>query len=157
MAGSFMPAVDWTVDTWMLYQVAAVDGTVIHFLERAKTLGHKVVFDHEGRIRKEYDACMQKTAGLGGHDLLRKWFKEVVAKHMVVAKGSLPRRHRERLNALKFDPDDWPFVGACSNSIQRRLVIGTPGDSDYTNPVKEFITNTLKITVLSTEQALAHL
>ena len=139
---------DWTIDTGILYKAAAADIEAMSFLLRVLQRAHDVAFDHEGHIQREYRGCVDST----GDRLLRKWFKACVDKLAVLHAGRLGRRHTDALEKLKFDRDDWPFVGVCSRTGSKNLV---SEDSDYTREVSEYLSAQMGICVQGIAASLA--
>ena len=131
---------DWTIDTGVLYKAADADVDAVYLLLRVLQQAHAVAFDHEGCIQREYRHCVEST----GSPLLRKWLKACVDKLAVLHTGRLSSRYREALEKLKFDRDDWPFVGVCSRTSSKKLV---SEDSDYTSKVREYLSAQMGICV----------
>jgi len=131
---------DWTIDTCVLYSAAEADVDAMYLLLRILRQAHDVAFDHEGHIEREYRRCVESTRS----PLLRKWFKASVDKLAVLFTGSLSSRHTGALGELKFDQDDWPFVGVCSRTRSKNLV---SEDSDYTAEVKECLSAQMSVCV----------
>ena len=137
---------DWTIDTYVLYNAAKNDFDSITLLFGILSAGHLVSFDFEGHIEKEYRRCMKRTAKEKGNDLLKKWFAEIVAKSAQKFCGKLDKRHKTEFQKLEFDPSDWPFVAVCAYSSSKNLVAE---ESDYNNEVKLYVKEQMSITVLS--------
>jgi len=132
---------------------ADVDYDAVEFLNRVLREGHRVTFDHDRRIEKEYQKCLEKVQQdrKGGSVALKKWFKTVVNRLAQKYSGKLQGRHRVKFKELKFDPSDWPFVAVCANTKSKNLV---SKDSDYTKEIKEYLQKEMKICVLSIQDSL---
>jgi predicted nucleic acid-binding protein len=144
---------DWTIDTYVLYMAADVDYDAVEFLNRVLREGHRVTFDHERHIEKEYQRCLENVQHdrKGGSVALKKWFKIVVAKLAQKFSGKLQRKHQVKFEELKFDLSDWPFVAVCLKTESKNLV---SEDSDYTEEIKKYLQKETKICVLSIQDSL---
>ena len=133
---------EWTIDTWVLYQVNKGDLDALNFL-LVVLRHHKVVFDHERHIEREYKRCLKKTR----NGYLEQWFKRLIARQArVFYSGKLPNRHETALLRMKFDRADLPFVGVSFHSKDKLLV---SEDNDYTSEVRNYLKQNLQVTVLS--------
>ena len=137
---------DWTVDTCVLYEVVEAKPQATYLLMRIMLKQHRVAFDHEGRIRREYETCVRGRE----NRLVGKWFAHVVSKLAIYFSGRLPNRHRKALEGLGFDRSDWPFVAVCSRTESKNLV---SKDSDYTDEVRAYVAKEMDVTVLSIAEA----
>jgi hypothetical protein len=138
---------DWTLDTNVLYQVAKANWPATSLLGRILQRQQYVMFDQQGKIEKEYRACLDKTKNI----LLQKWFVEVVDKLATICDGNLTKKQRNTLKRLHFHNDDFPFVAVCCKSSQKRLV---SEDSDYGEAVKVYLLSEMKVNVISVGDAL---
>jgi hypothetical protein len=133
---------EWTIDTWVLYQVNKGDLDALTFL-LVVLRHHKVVFDHERHIEREYKRCLKKTR----NGYLERWFERLIARQATVFySGKLPNRHETALLRMKFDRADLPFVGVSFHSKDKLLV---SEDNDYTSEVRNYLKQNLQVTVLS--------
>ena len=137
---------DWTVDTCVLYMAAEVELEAMYLLLRIMRQAHRVGMDHEGHIEHEYRQCLQAT----GDRLVEKWLRTVANSLAFMHSGKLDRRHRNALERLRFDRDDWPFVGVCSRTSSKNLV---SEDSDYTEEVRAYLAHEMSVSVLSVGDA----
>jgi len=144
---------DWTINTCVLYKAADTDLDASKFLMNILNNQHKVRVDHKHYILNQYKVCVRKTTAnkKKGSELLRKWHKEVVGKYIRWCCGDLNSKHKSALRVLKFHEKDWPFVAVCSNSACKNLV---SEDSDYTDDVKNYLSNKMKIHVLTIKESL---
>ena len=138
---------DWTIDTWVLYEVAKVNLCASSFINTVLRKQHYIVLDHEKEIQGEYERCFNLVNNQASR-ALRKWFRSILKRNR---SNCLDRRCKRRLRALVFDQDDWPFIGVCVKSANKNLVAE---ESDYTPEVREYLNDDLKINVLSIEEAL---
>jgi hypothetical protein len=65
--------------------------------------------------------------------------------------GQLQGNHRLSLQRLAFDPSDMPFVAVCYRTPDKLLVAE---ESDYTDAVKAYLSQSMGIQVLTIAQAL---
>lgn len=137
---------DWTIDTWVLYEVANVNLCASSFIYTVLRKQHYIVLDHEKEIQGEYERCFNSLNNQASR-ALRKWFRSVLKRNF---SNCLDEKCKIRLKALVFDQDDWPFIGVCVKSANKNLVAE---ESDYTLEIREYL-NGLKINVLSVEEAL---
>lgn len=143
---------EWTIDTFVLYKAADIEFPAIRFLLNVHER-HKVAFDQEGNIEKEYRDCFDSTQRKRkpGSDLIKKWFKGVVAKKArIFFSGKLSEKHKEELLSLAFDDDDFPFVAVCAQTGSKLLVTE---DADYSKPVKDYLSREMGVRVLSITEA----
>ncbi len=138
---------EWTIDTWVLYEVDKGDFDALDFL-LAVLRHHKVAFDHERHIEQEYQRCLKQTR----NRYLEEWFKKLIARQArVFYPGRLPNRHEQALLRMKFDRSDLPFVAVASQSKDKLLV---SEDSDYTQQVCDYLQQHLRVKILSLPHAL---
>jgi len=142
---------DWTLDTYVLYEVADVNLAACTLILMILRQRHRVTFDHEGHIQAQYWRCIKKTRGKPGNELLRKWLGEAVAKLGQRLSGQLETRHQKALSNLRFHADDWPFVAVCSKSASKRLVAE---ESDYTQEIRAYLRSEMAVHVLSIQAAV---
>lgn len=141
---------DWTIDTYVLYKAADIEGDAIELLNQIRRKRHQITLDYEGHIEKEYKECLQYERNFG-RDFVSKWFKEVIGKFAQYCSGKLQKRHQIALQKRKFDRSDWPFVAVCSKTKSKKLV---SEDSDYTENVKCYLQSEMAINVLSIRDSL---
>jgi len=148
-------SVDWTIDTFVLYKAADGDIDPCYFLLRVIKERHTVNFDSEKQIEREYSKCFKKVQRERrvGSELLKKWFKEVVAKCYQCYSGKLQEKHKKGLEKLSFDRSDWPFVAVCKKTASKNLV---SEESDYKIEVKEYLKKEMDINVLSIHDSLQY-
>lgn len=140
--------VQWTIDTYVLHKVAEVDLDASTLILNILLRQDKVVLDYEGHIVTEYKKCLFKT----NNELLQRWFIQIVSKSALWFSSKGLIEHKQYLeNKLDFHKDDWPFVAVCSKSKSKMLV---SEESDYTNKVKEYLCNKMKVSVLSIKESL---
>jgi len=138
---------EWTIDTWVLYEVDRGDFDAFAFLIDVLR-HHKVVFDHERHIEREYQRCLKRTRNRH----LEEWFKRLIARQArVFYSGRLPNRHERALLRMNFDRSDLPFVGVAYRSKDKLLV---SEDSDYTQQVCDYLQQQFQVKVLSLSRAL---
>ncbi len=137
---------EWTVDTWVLYEAGSFNYEALELLFLVGRM-HKVAFDYEGHIAREYNRCLQRCR----NPLLGKWLENLKRrKAMVFYSGKLIHRHEQALLRLKFDRSDFPFVAVASRSKDKLLV---SEDSDYTDIVCDYLSRELQVQVLKVNQA----
>lgn len=137
---------DWTIDTKILYMVED-DFRAINFLDNVRLRKHIVVLDFEGRIVREYRSCFNSVS-YAMRKALNKWFSAIRIRYF---SNCLDSKCRTKLTKLKFHQDDWPFIGICIKSNNKKLVAE---ESDYTDEVKEYLEGDLEINILSLQGAL---
>jgi hypothetical protein len=139
---------DWTVDTWVLYQAAKAEHLAHELLDGIRLHEHRVGFDKEGRIVAEYRRCLQVTKSRE----VARWFKAAVDKLAITRSGKLDPVHEAALRNLRFHDDDWPFVAVSARTNDRRLV---SEESDYTKDVRGYLSEKMSVSVLGLAQSLA--
>lgn len=146
---------DWTIDTVILYDCAALDMDATNLL--TGIIHHKkmVAFDKDKYIERQYISCLKETENepkiYPAHAVIKAWFKHVIAKFAVKNLGFLQHAHETKLKALMFHDDDFKFVAVCSCSEDKRLV---SHDSDYSSEIKVYLKSAMSIDVLSTKEAI---
>jgi len=136
---------DWTIDTNVLGQSARLDLDAIEFLNRIRRCGDYVVFDSSGYIEGEYNRCLKKAkeAKKPGAEVVGKWLRTLLDMNLIRhVYGPLTKKQRDGLCQLHFHDDDLPFVEACANSLDKRLITD---DSDYSEVVKDYLMKELSI------------
>jgi hypothetical protein len=146
-----MQGLEWVLDTWVLVKSdepmddrAADAVSLLNEIWRQ----HQVAIDHEGLIEEEY----QDNIAPRGH--AAKWWIRMVsfAGKICRRSGKLDRRHSSRLlDALRFHDDDLPFVAVAATGPDHLLVAE---ESDYRAEVREYLTDKLRIKVLTVSEAL---
>jgi hypothetical protein len=147
-----VPSCEWVLDTWLL--CIALDYknpeaiTAISFLEEIRS-HHCIAVDHDGKIFHEYWRHAPANSHVG------QWLRQIVNRSDKIHyfDGKLGATHKHKLlNNLGFDYSDLVFVGVSANS-QTKVIVS--GDSDYSQPVRDYLMQKLGVTVLSLQEALA--
>jgi len=110
---------------------------------------HHIAVDHQGRIQAEYEKNLRDSV------IFRLWIAAMWKLNKVMFRdGQLSNRHYDHLvGQLRFDNDDLPFVAVASRGVSKLLVTE---DSDYSEQVREYLTEELAVEVLNTSRAFAH-
>ena len=146
--------IDWTVDTYVLYEAANLNFKAIKFLIFINDEEDIIVLDHDKYIDTEYTNCIKKTKAkyAWGRTFVTKWFINIVNKSTVIRYcGDLDINHKKALKELHFHNDDWPFVAVCSCTTNKNLV---SEESDYDNDVKKYLLEKMEVHVLSIQDSL---
>ena len=144
---------DWTIDTNVLYVAAELDMDAVEFLMLIRREKDIITLDFEGHIEGEYQNCFAsiRSSRKPGGEFVKKWFKIIVAKGVQKFSGRLPAKGRHQLRKLRFDQSDWPFVAVCAQTESKCLV---SEDSDYTDAIKQFLGEDMKVAVLRIRDSL---
>jgi len=147
-----VPSYEWVLDTWLLetsqdpQNAASLDALAL--LQEIKSR-HRIAVDHGRKILHEYLAHAPGSSHAG------QWIKVTLATagKIVWRTGNVPARNRRHLlKRLHFDPSDLVFVGVAAEGPDRIIV---SEDSDYTDDVKAYLADQMRIRVLSVTEALA--
>jgi hypothetical protein len=138
---------EWTVDTYVLYRFADFDDGAIGFIPALDKRRQLLVLDHDGFIEHQYRDCFLRVDPQASK-YLNMWFSRIRKRFHC---GRLPQDCQAELELLKFHNDDFPFVGACLNSADKRLVAE---ESDYNGAVKTHLAGK-GVTVLNIYEALS--
>lgn len=126
----------WVIDTDVL--VRAENITTQHGLNMMRMLTcalaskDLIAVDDDGYILKEYRRNLNPTAWVSSMIL---WFQR--QSRIEFKKGDIPARLKSRLNDLRFDNDDHPFIAVASRTGSGKLVAE---ESDYTAVVRAALT-----------------
>lgn len=140
----------WVVDTWVLKTSITPNNQgmcAISLLDEIYKR-HSIKLDQEGKISNEYKRHIQP----GTH--VAYWFQQMTSLKGKIHHYSskLSNKHKEHLlGKLRFDHSDLPFVSVASKGKDKLLV---SEDSDYNDPVKDYLRNHLGVQVLKLEEAL---
>jgi len=145
------PVREWVVDTGIL--VTGSDAyndlciKALRLLDSILTSGY-LALDHEDGIRDEYGPYVRP----GTHAAM--WWSQMARLgRFVFYSGKLPRRVSEQLTRLKFDTDDWKFLGVASRTQSHFLVAE---ESDFwKDDVDLYIKNDMKIVLMKIREAVA--
>jgi len=140
----------WTIDTGVLYDIESCDIEAVSLILQIGTQGEKFVLDSQGKILEEYMKCLQEKSQTGSPSILKNLFKKI-KENVIFVDGKVKIKTKKGLIALRFDGDDYCFVGACSNTTTKLLV---SSDSDYSQPVKAYLKGEEGVSVLKTAEAL---
>jgi len=148
----------WVIDTNILYLAGGDASSVIKknsFDKRAddiinaikllKTIYKKdyLVIDTECNILEQYNKCLKHTHS----SFLIDWLKEMknTPGKLKFVSPNLDPCHRKKLEELKFDEDDYLFVGTANNSNDKLII---SEDSDYyEDEVYDYLTHEMDIIV----------
>jgi hypothetical protein len=142
---------EWTLDTYVLYKIAELQWPAIDFAMEIRRHKDIVTFDYDGHILCQYRRCLKDSRMLDGNGFLKKWLKGIIDTSAQIFSGKLTKRQEMSLNKLKFDRSDRPFIAVCACTNSKKLV---SEDSDYTREVRTYLKSTMKISILSIEEAL---
>ena len=103
---------------------------------------HRIGLDHDDAIHREY------APWLNASKYLTKWYWKIRNRgRACFCHGCLPAPHTScLLEGLKFHDDDLKFVAVAYNSGHGILVAE---ESDYTDAVREYLAQELRVTVFS--------
>ena len=110
---------------------------------------HHIALDHQEFILNQYESNLSGEVGY------RHWINAMWKLNKIAFRdGRLPNRHRNHLlSELRFDDDDLSFVAVASRGISKLLVTE---DSDYSEQVRDYLTEELGVEILDTADAFAH-
>ncbi len=145
-----MANIEWVIDTCIL--VCANTGSDHRCLDALALLRevlsrHSLALDVEDGIRNEYYPYITRGS------VVEQWWIQMNSRGKFVYHSSkLTVRQQGKLRRLKFDADDWKFVGTALKAAGRTLV---SHESDYDEPgVPEYLAS-LKIRLFKVDAALA--
>jgi len=147
----------WVIDTNILYLASgdassvkkiSFDKRTDYIINAIKLLGSickkdSLVMDAEGNILGQYDKCLRHTHS----SFLSEWLEEMkrTPGKLKFVSSNLDPRHRKKLEELKFDKDDYYFVGTASNSNDKLIISEDP--DYYEDGVYNYITNEMGVIV----------
>ena len=145
-----MQGQEWVVDTGVLATTA--DNQDAQYLDAVGLLNsilisHYIALDNQYKIQNEYHR------NIANNSYAQRWFQVMISRSdkIVWRDGQLPNRHVNALvGRLKFDRDDLAFVAVASKGATKQLV---SKDSDYNEPVNEYLKDELGVTVYQIEDA----
>lgn len=146
-----MPSCEWVIDTWLLeiaqqpLDMRSLDALAL--LQEIKAR-HRIAVDHGRRILQQYFKHAPGSSHAG------QWLRVVLSKSdkTVWRSGNVPSQNRQDLlGGLRFDPSDLIFVGVAAEGPDRIIV---SEESDYSDPVKAYLSSRMGVSVLSIEEAL---
>lgn len=127
----------WVIDTDVL--VRAEDLAIDHGMNIFQMLGrltdgnHRIVVDYTHQVLGQYYGNLSPTGWVF------KILKQLVTRGQInYVSGNVPRNLSEGLDSLRFDIDDYVFVGVTSRSADRVLVAE---ESDYSPDVVRFLSD----------------
>lgn len=142
---------EWVIDTNVLIHACSPhdeSGLDAQGLIQTIRQSHHIAVDHQGHIQAEYDRNLRDEKGF------RLWIDAMWKLNKVAFRdGQLSNRHHDHLvGRLRFDNDDLPFVAVASRGVSKLLVTE---DSDYSERVRDYLTEELGVDVLNTSSAFA--
>jgi len=127
----------WVIDTDVL--VRAEDLAIDHGMNIFQMLGrltdgnHRIVVDYTHQVLGQYYGNLSPTGWV------IKILKQLATRGQInYVSGNVPRNLSEGLDSLRFDIDDYVFVGVTSRSADRVLVAE---ESDYSPDVVRFLSD----------------
>lgn len=146
-----MPSQEWVLDTEILEIASAGDhpqSLAAVSLLHSILVHHALAVDPEGQILAEYERHLRR----GSH--AQQWWQQMTIKGRIAKRSHRLKNVDERaLGHLRFDRDDWKFVGVAAKTPSHLLVAE---ESDYWAPaVAAFLANNMSIVLLRVAEAAA--